>query len=106
MTDIDLFFIEETDDDILSVIGHRYPGIKPIGEAPANYAVLRILVDYHGVRFNSRLSNTPRYGWTIGSLKDPIDDSFSDECVLAGWDWCNDCYTEGHGRAIAFLPFF
>lgn len=28
-----------------------------------------------------------------------------DEWQFAGWDWSHDCFTEGHGTPIGWLPF-
>lgn len=40
---------------------------------------------------------------TIGfnQMKDTLEDVWQ----FAGWDWCHDCITEGHGEVIGWLPF-
>ncbi|MBB3411275.1 hypothetical protein FHT87_005228 [Rhizobium sp. BK316] len=34
-----------------------------------------------------------------------LSDTTVDEWRFAGWDWCHDCITDGHGEVIGWLPF-
>ncbi len=34
-----------------------------------------------------------------------LSDTTIDEWQFAGWDWCHDCITDGHGEVIGWLPF-
>jgi hypothetical protein len=88
-------------------------GANPMETAPKDGTILRILVDYtqkppvpewRVLGEANPLIDTATYGWTIGMNLLEYDEV--DQWYLAGWDWEQDCFTDGHGQPIGWLPFF
>ena len=73
---------------------------SPMGTAPKDGTMLCLLVDYSGDGANPLEDATQ--AWTIGfnNLADTEDDVWQ----FAGWSWEQDCFTEGHGEVIGWLP--
>ena len=73
---------------------------SPMETAPKDGTMLRLLVDYSGDGANPLEDATQ--AWTIGfnNLADTEDDVWQ----FAGWSWEQDCFTEGHGEVIGWLP--
>jgi hypothetical protein len=74
---------------------------KAIETAPKDGTMVRLLVDYSDDGDNP-LEDADRPTATIGfnSLEDTGDDLWQ----FAGWSWHQDCFCEGHGRPVGWLP--
>lgn len=74
----------------------------PVDSAPKDGTLIRLLVDYSSDDAAGALEDAAE-AWTIGfnNLRDTGDD----EWQFAGWNWSHDCFTEGHGKVIGWLPF-
>ena len=95
---------------IISALAEPAGEVGPVAwrsmeSAPKNGTMLRLLV---------RPGNAEEDGWTpfadsidpyqtIGF--NPLSDTGEDEWQFAGWDWCHDCFTDGAGDIIGWLPF-
>lgn len=80
-----------------SVIGYNDPIT-----APKDGTLLRLFVDYSGENASGSLEDAEQ-AWSIGF--NSLDNTGEDVWQIAGWDWCQDCFTEGHGTVIGWLPF-
>lgn len=78
---------------------------QPIETAPKDGTMLRLLI---------RPGVDEGDGWTpFADSNDPyqtigfnaLADTGEDEWQFAGWDWCHDCFTDGAGEVIGWLPF-
>jgi len=74
---------------------------NPMETAPKDGTMLRLLVDYSD-GYGCPLEDEPQ-AWTIGFNQ--LDDTGIDQWEMAGWNWEQDCFTEGRGTPIAWLPF-
>ena len=72
---------------------------NPVETAPKDGIMLRLLV-----RFTDNATEDSEECVTIGfnSLEDSLEDSW----FIAGWNWQQDCFTEGIGEVIGWLPYF
>jgi hypothetical protein len=61
-----------------------------------------LLVDYSGEDFGNPLEDTARLAWTIGF--NGYDHNEIDEWSFAGWNWSQDCFTQGRGRVVGWAP--
>lgn len=75
---------------------------RTVESAPKDGTLIRLLVDYRSDDAAGALEDAAE-AWTIGfnNLRDTGDD----EWQLAGWNWSQDCFSEGHGKVIGWLPF-
>lgn len=67
--------------------------------APRNGAFVWLLVDY--TQGGDPLEDANE-AWTIGFNQ--LDDTGVDEWQFVGWSWTQDCFTEGSGKVIGWLP--
>lgn len=70
-------------------------------EPPKDGRMVCLLVDYSGD--GAAPLEDALTAWTIGY--NTLDDTGEDEWILVGWNWCQDCYCQGHGRVIGWAPF-
>lgn len=72
-------------------------GWNPMETAPRDGTMLRLLVDFtdHATEDSDRAP-------TIGS--NSFDNTGEDEWQFAGWSWSQDCYTQGEGTPVGWLP--
>lgn len=68
--------------------------------APKNGTMIRLLVDYTS---GDHPLEDAIQAWTIGF--NGFEDTGDDEWKFAGWSWQQDCFTEGAGQPIGWLPF-
>lgn len=80
----------------------RDPRARTMASAPRDGRILRLLVDYLADDARNPLDDASE-AWTIGS--NAFDNDGVDEWQFAGWDWSHDCFTEGEGTVIGWLPF-
>ena len=74
----------------------------PPENAPKDGTLLRLLVDYRGEHGAGPLEDEDQ-AWTVGF--NDLANTGEDEWQIAGWNWSQDCFTEGHGAVIGWLPF-
>lgn len=78
------------------------PAPRPVETAPRDGRLLRLLVDYSGEdAFNSLTDELQ--AWTVGC--NALDNTGEDEWQMAGWNWTHDCFSDGNGKVIGWLPF-
>lgn len=70
----------------------------PMTSAPRDGTMLRLLV----VFTDNATEDTAGACATIGA--NSFDASGDDEWKLAGWNWQQDCFTQGEGRPVGWLP--
>lgn len=79
----------------------------PMDTAPTDGTIVRLLVDYSGEDACNPLEDaepeTPR--WTIGANMDSNHPDEPEGWLMAGWNWEQDCFWQGHGKPIGWLPF-
>ena len=71
--------------------------MKSMDTAPKDGTMVKLFVDY------SKGSNPlldHKQAWTIGMNN--FDKDEYDEWVFAGWDWEQDCFTDGSGTPIGW----
>lgn len=66
--------------------------------APKDGTIVRLLVQYEEGSFEDSDEPCP----TIGT--NSLANTGEDEWQFAGWDWCNDRFTQGHGEPKGWLP--
>lgn len=71
---------------------------RPISEAPRDNSFVWLLVDYS--EGDHPLSDNT-IAWTLGS---GFYDGETVHWQFAGWCWQQDCFTEGVGKVIGWLP--
>jgi hypothetical protein len=71
--------------------------------APKDGSMLRLLVDYSSDDADHPLEDTAGQAWTIGFNN--LKDTGVDEWQFAGWSWSQDCFCDGHGKPVGWLPF-
>lgn len=69
-------------------------------EPPKDGSMLCLLLDY---REGENPLEDALQAWTIGH--NTLDDTGEDEWVILGWNWEQDCYTQGTGKIIGWMPF-
>lgn len=77
------------------------PKPLPMDIAPKDSTVIRLLVRPNREAFTSFEDSLEPY-WTIGF--NDSDSTDIDQWHFAGWSWCHDCITEGHGEPEGWLP--
>ena len=73
---------------------------NPADTAPKDGTMLRLLVNYED---GSGALEDADEAWTIGF--NSLENTGEDEWQIAGWNWCHDCFTDGRGKVIGWLPF-
>lgn len=73
---------------------------KPIGTAPKDGTMVRLLVDYS--EGGAPLDDAER-AWTIGFNN--LSNTGEDRWQFAGWCWIHDHFTEGSGEPVGWLPW-
>jgi hypothetical protein len=73
-------------------------GFLPMDTAPTNGQMVRLLVDFE----DNSLEDTDQPVWTIGACY--ASDAEEEVWQFAGWNWSHDCFTEGHGKPVGWLP--
>jgi hypothetical protein len=68
-------------------------------DAPKDGQLLWLKVDYTDGDYPLE---DAQVAWTIGFNN--LDDTGEDEWQFAGWNWCQDCFTEGAGKVIDWRP--
>jgi hypothetical protein len=70
----------------------------PMGVAPKDGTLLRLLVQFDDNATEDSAEPCP----TIGANN--FDNDQQDEWKFAGWDWQQDCFAEGFGKPVGWLP--
>lgn len=78
-------------------------GWRPMKTAPKDGTIVRLLVDYSGDDACNPLEDE-QITHTIGGCTDDHT-GLSEGWKFAGWSWEQDCFCEGRGKAIGWLPF-
>ena len=73
--------------------------IHPPSLAIKDGRTLRLLVRFT----DNHLIDTAEPHWTIGH--NSFDHTGVDEWQFAGWSWCQDVYTQGHGEVLGWKEF-
>ena len=68
----------------------------PMDSAPRDGTIVRLLVDFE----DGALEDTDQPVWTIGANYIDQENAWQ----FAGWNWTHDCFTEGSGTPIGWLP--
>lgn len=79
----------------------RTPTPQPMGTAPKDGTIVRLLVRFTEGAFEDVEPGVAT--WTIGQNgadHHPEDD----EWLFAGWNWEQDCFTQGEGEPVGWLP--
>lgn len=92
MTDI----VKQAEEALVGVVAF------PIETAPKDGTMMRLLVNYAGP-FGDHPLEDAETAWTIGF--NSLEDTGEDAWQFAGWSWSQDCFTDGHGEVIGWLPF-
>ena len=74
------------------------PVALPMDTSPTDGTMVRLLVDFEA----NSLEDTDKPVWTVGACY--VSDSEGDVWQFAGWNWSHDCFTEGHGKPLGWLP--
>lgn len=72
---------------------------QPLSTAPKDGTLLELVVDYtdgHHPLHDALIA--PTIGFN------DLDNTGEDEWRFAGWCWCNDHFTQGEGKVIAWRP--
>jgi hypothetical protein len=75
---------------------------RPMETAPVDGTIVRLLVDYSGDGCHPL--EDADVAQTIGGNTDG-NTGTSEGWKFAGWSWEQDCFTEGCGKPIGWLPF-
>jgi hypothetical protein len=73
-----------------------------MGTAPKDGTLLRLLVDYREDGANA--IEDAGLAWTIGFNN--LQDTDEDRWDFAGWNWEQDCFTQGEGEVVGWAPFY
>lgn len=76
--------------------------VRPALTAPRDGTLVRLLLDYSDEENWVPLEDKIQ-AWTIGY--NTLADTGDDEWIIVGWDWSQDCWCEGSGKIIGWLPF-
>lgn len=76
---------------------------RPMKTAPKDGTIVRLLVDYSGEDACHPLEDAT-ITHTIGGCTDG-NTGLREGWKFAGWSWEQDCFCEGRGKAIGWLPF-
>lgn len=75
---------------------------QPMSSAPTDGTIVRLLVDYRGDGCHPLVD--AEVAQTVGGNTDG-NTGLSEGWKFAGWSWEQDCFTEGKGKPIGWLPF-
>lgn len=84
-----------------ALIGAAYEA-RPALTAPQDGTLVRLLLDYSDEENWTPLEDEMQ-AWTIGY--NTLADTGEDEWIIVGWNWSQDCWCEGSGKIIGWLPF-
>lgn len=76
---------------------------RPMKTAPKDGTIVRLLVDYSGEDACHPLEDAT-ITHTIGGCTD-ANTGLREGFKFAGWSWEQDCFCEGRGKPIGWLPF-
>lgn len=76
--------------------------MNPVVTVPKDGTLVRLFVDYSADEAHGALEDAEQ-AWTIGFNQ--LADTGEDHWQFAGWDWSHDCFTEGSGEILGWLPF-
>lgn len=72
---------------------------RPIETAPRDGTIVRLRVIFTEHPLEDDMMNSM---WTIGG--NTFDHTGEDKWQFAGWSWIHDCFTEGEGTVLGWLP--
>ena len=75
---------------------------RPMETAPKDGTIVRLLVDYSGEDACHPLEDA-QITHTIGGCTDDHT-GLCEGWKFAGWSWEQDCFCEGRGKSIGWLP--
>lgn len=82
-------------------------GAQPMKTAPRDGTMMRLLVAYDRRDLDdydrNPLADSADPTWTIGFNN--FDNDAEDRWQTAGWNWTQDCFCDGKGEPIGWLPF-
>lgn len=80
---------------------------RPMETAPKNCTMVRLLINYSDEHDGDNpLEDSAEPTATIGFCNDDnVLDGEGAGWQFAGWDWSQDCFTEGSGKPIAWAPY-
>lgn len=100
-----------------SADGAAFPAPLPVDLAPRDGTMLRLLVDYSEAANAAEIAqmNADGYLWPHTPLEDTADTAWTigfnslentgeDTWQFVGWSWSQDCYVEGRGKVVGWLP--
>lgn len=87
--------------EVQALIAAAYE-VRPALTAPRDGTLVRLLLDYSDEENWVQLEDKIQ-AWTIGY--NTLADTGDDEWIIVGWDWSQDCWCEGSGKIIGWLPF-
>ena len=87
--------------EVQALIAAAYE-VRPAMTAPRDGTLVRLLLDYSDEENWVPLEDKIQ-AWTIGY--NTLADAGDDEWIIVGWDWSQDCWCEGSGKIIGWLPF-
>jgi len=87
--------------EVQAMIAAAYE-VRPALTAPRDGTLVRLLLDYSEEENWVQLEDKIQ-AWTIGY--NTLADTGDDEWIIVGWDWSQDCWCEGSGKIIGWLPF-
>lgn len=73
---------------------------RPMETAPRDGTIVRLLVNFTDNATEDVDADTPI--WTIGG--NTLEGTGEDVWQFAGWNWQQDCFTQGEGTPIGWLP--
>jgi hypothetical protein len=85
-----------------SMVDARPEPWRPMNTAPKDGTIVRLLVDYSGDGCHPL--EDAEVAQTIGGCTDDHT-GLTEGWKFAGWSWEQDCFTEGKGKPIGWLPF-
>jgi len=74
--------------------------VRPAITAPQDGSMVRLLLDY--TEGDGALEDKTQ-AWTIGY--NTLADTGEDEWIIVGWNWSQDCWCDGRGKIIGWVPF-
>jgi len=73
--------------------------MKPMNTAPRDGTMIRLLVEFAE---HSLEDDNSKPIWTIGA--NGYDNDGQDVWQFAGWNWSHDCFTDGVGIPMGWMP--
>jgi len=75
------------------------PDYLPMSAAPTDGTIVRLLVEF--VENSLEYEDKPNH-WTIGTCN--FSNDKNPTWLFAGWSWSHNCFTQGRGKPIGWLP--